>query len=159
PIQNTFTAQYSTGFVTKLSPDSRTILFSTYLGGSGYSDSQGKIQVDSDDSFYVFGYTYSPDFPVKNAVQPMLRGIGDPTVSKFSPKGELIFATYFGGPGQGTGRLAPDGTLVLAGVAGTSDFPLVNPIQTDAAALPFGAGYLAKMSHDGQKVLYSTFVG
>jgi len=161
PIDDTFKAQGGTGFVAKLTPDSRTFIFSTYLGGSGYSDSEGRIQIDADDSFFVFGNSQSPDFPVKNAFQSRLGGIGDETISKFSPKGELIFATYFGSPGWdiGTGLLAQDGTLILTGTTSSTEFPLVNPIQSASNPGPFWTSYLAKMSHDGQTLLYSTYIG
>jgi uncharacterized protein (TIGR03437 family) len=161
PIQDTFKAQGGTGFVAKLTPDSRTFIFSTYLGGSGYSDSEGRIQIDADDSFFVFGNSQSPDFPVKNAYQSTLAGTGDETISKISPTGQLIFATYFGSPGWdiGTGLLAQDGSLILTGTTSSTEFPLVNPIQSASNPGPFWTSYLAKMSHDGQTLLYSTYIG
>ncbi len=160
-IDDTFKAQGGTGFVAKLTPDSRTFVFSTYLGGSGYSDSESRIQIDADDSFFVFGNSMSPDFPVKNAFQSVLGGIGSPTISKFTPTGDLIFATFFGSPGwdQGTGLLAPDGTLILTGDTSSTQFPLVNPIQSASNPGLFFTSYLAKMSHDGQTLLYSTYIG
>jgi uncharacterized protein (TIGR03437 family) len=161
PIDDTFKAQYSTGFVAKLTPDSRTFLFSTYMGGSGYQDSEGKIQIDTDDGFFVFGNSQSPDFPVKNALQSVLGGMSDETIAKFSPTGALIFSTYFGSPGwdQGTGLLAQDGSLILTGSTSSTEFPLVNPIQSVANPGPFWTGYLSKISHDGKTLLYSSYIG
>jgi uncharacterized protein (TIGR03437 family) len=161
PLQDSFKAQYSTGFIAKLTPDSRTFLFSTYIGGSGYSDSEGRIQIDADDSFFVFGSTYSSDFPVKNPFQSDLRGDTDCTITKLTSSGQLVFATYFGSPGIDgcTGLLAQDGSLVLTGVTSSTEFPLVNPLQSDSNPGPFWTSYLAKMSHDGQKLLYSSYIG
>jgi uncharacterized protein (TIGR03437 family) len=160
-IDNTFKAQGGTGFVAKLTPDGRNFVFSTYLGGSGYSDSESTIQIDTDDSFFVFGNSMSSDFPVKNAFQSVLGGIGSPTISKFSPTGALIFATFFGSPGWdiGVGLLAQDGSLILTGSTSSTQFPLVNPIQSASNPGPFWTSYLAKMSHDGQTLLYSTYIG
>lgn len=60
-------------FVTKLSPDGKQILYSTYLGGSGF-DFPTAIAVDSSGNAYVTGYTYSADFPVTaGALSPSWR--------------------------------------------------------------------------------------
>jgi uncharacterized protein (TIGR03437 family) len=161
PIQDARKSQQSTGFIAKLTPDSRTFLFSTYIGGSGYQDSEHGVQIDSDDSFFVFGSTYSPDFPVKNAFQTDLRGDTDCTISKLTSAGQLVFATYFGSPGIDgcTGVLAEDGSLVLTGSTSSTEFPLVNPMQSASNPGPFFTSYLAKMSHDGQTLLYSSYIG
>src|SRR5262249_47230163 len=145
PLQTTFQAQSSTGFLARLSGDSRTILFSTYIGGSGYSDHEGRVQVNSDDSFYVFGDSASPDFPVKNALQSNLLGYQDCTVVKLSAQNQVIFSTFFGSDGidQCTGLVAKDGSLVIAGTTSSADFPLVNAIQTQAVPGPFWTTYLA----------------
>jgi hypothetical protein len=53
-------------FVTKLSITGNSLLYSTYLGGSG-SDRASGIAVDSIGNVYVTGETYSDNFPVHNA--------------------------------------------------------------------------------------------
>jgi hypothetical protein len=58
-------------FVTKFHFDGVSLFYSSYLGGSG-SDSGSGIAVDKDGNAYVTGNTSSPDFPTKNAFQPML---------------------------------------------------------------------------------------
>jgi hypothetical protein len=50
-------------FVSKLSADGSSLLYSTYLGGSNQDNANG-IAVDSFGSAYVTGITLSPDFPV-----------------------------------------------------------------------------------------------
>jgi hypothetical protein len=44
------------------------LVYSTYLGGSGYDSAYG-IAVDSSGSAYVTGTAFSTDFPVANAFQ------------------------------------------------------------------------------------------
>ncbi len=55
-------------FVTKLSPNLSTTVYSTYLGGSGYEESYG-IAVDDDGNVYVAGSTDSKDFPLKGTLK------------------------------------------------------------------------------------------
>jgi hypothetical protein len=50
-------------FVTKISADGSTLLYSTYLGGKN-QDSANGIAVDAAGAAYVVGTTLSPDFPV-----------------------------------------------------------------------------------------------
>jgi uncharacterized protein (TIGR03437 family) len=159
PIQQSFNPQFHTGFIAKLTPDGRSLVFSTYFGGSVW-DAQTEIHVDTDDSMFVIGYSESPDFPVKNAMQPTLMGGQDCTITKLTSTGQLILATYFGSPGLDSclGRLLKDGML-LTGSTSSTEFPLVNPIQSASNPGPFWTSYLSKINHDVTTLLYSTYIG
>jgi hypothetical protein len=76
-------------FVTKLNPTGSALLYSTYLGGSGYDYGLG-IAVDSAGNAYVTGWTWSTDFPTMNPVQPTFGGGIDAFVSKI---GSLLSST------------------------------------------------------------------
>lgn len=67
-------------YVTKLSP-SGTLVYSTYLGGSGAEGAQG-IAIDSSGAAYVTGVTASADFPMLNAFQKTFGGSSDIFVAK-----------------------------------------------------------------------------
>jgi len=54
---------WSSVFVTKFSPDGKSLVYSTYLGGNG-EDYGYAIAVDANGNAYVTGSTTSPDFPV-----------------------------------------------------------------------------------------------
>jgi hypothetical protein len=72
-------------FVAKINPSQvggASLVYSTYLGGSGQDLSYG-IAVDGSGAAYVTGYTSSYDFPTKNAFQTRLTG---PYVSAFVTK-------------------------------------------------------------------------
>ena len=168
PLKNAFESdyisEYGTDFVTKLSSDARSLVYSTYYGGSR-EELNGAVQLDSQGNAYVAGSTWSPDFPTLQALQPTLAGGFDWFLGKFSPLGTLIFSTYFGGSGDEYSQgmaLAPDGSVFIVGGSPSSDFPLKNPIQTEpgasaSAGLPTPA--MARISGDGQTLLYSTFIG
>jgi hypothetical protein len=56
-------------FVSVLTPAGSSLLFSTFLGGSGDEDQLGgNIAVDSSQNIYVTGDTDSSDFPTKNVI-------------------------------------------------------------------------------------------
>ncbi len=92
-------------FVTKLSADGSTLLFSTYLGGS--EDDQGfDIAVDSQLNIVVGGWTQSFGvnlFPTTPGTLPPggripQKPAADGFVTKFSADGsQLIFSTFLGG--------------------------------------------------------------
>lgn len=68
-------------FMTKLSPNGRTLLSSTYLGGS-LVDLGTDIAVDTSGSVYVTGYTWSDNFPTINPYQSVADSV-DLFVVKF----------------------------------------------------------------------------
>jgi hypothetical protein len=116
------------GYVTKLNPSGSGLVYSTYLGGSGFEDLFG-IAVDSSGAAFVTGSTESTDYPTTpDAFQNSLSG-GNPDVAltKLNATGSgLIFSTYLGGsnPDQGS-FLALDavGAAYIVGFTGSSNFP------------------------------------
>ena len=121
---------FTDAFVTKVDP-SGSLLFSTYLGGSGV-DIGNAIAVDASGAAYVVGYTYSTDFPVTtSAVQTANGGSCDAFLFKLSPMGDtLLYATYLGGSGADTASgIALDfsGNVYLAGWTMSANFPVVPP--------------------------------
>ena len=113
--------------------DELQLEYSTYLGGSAMEDCFD-LAVDSLGSAILSGRTWSDDFPTINAFQPQYSNIEvDGFYTKFSPDGEsLEFSSYLGYSGWDTlNRLCitEDDDIVLAGMADTSDFPVVNGFQ------------------------------
>ena len=56
-------SQYGTGFIVKLSPDGKTILYSTYFGGLQGMTSINAMTTDAAGNLYLTGTTSSADFP------------------------------------------------------------------------------------------------
>ncbi|NWG11991.1 MAG: SBBP repeat-containing protein [Acidobacteria bacterium] len=146
-------------FVTKLSPSGQPV-FSTYLGGPSYDAATG-IAVDSNNQAYVVGQTSSPTFPVYLAFQSSLRGEADAFVAKFGVSGlSLTFCTYLGGSDiDGANAVAVDasGQAHVAGLTGSANFPLQNPVQGTLSGLT--DVFVAKLTVQGSSLVYSTFVG
>ncbi len=83
-------------FVAKIDAAGGTLVYSTYLGGSG-SDGATGIAVDASGAAYVTGYTASTDFPVVNGYQGDQGGM-DAFIARLTPSGSgLAYSTYLGG--------------------------------------------------------------
>ena len=157
----------SCAFLTKITPDGSTIVYSTYLGRT-LTEARG-IAVDAGNNAYLMGNTSSSSFPTTaGAVQPNRAGSFDAFVTKFNNTGTaLIYSTYLGGSQSEllsslTGDIAVDqqGNAYITGQTASADFPTVNALQPQ-----FGSdqtqddAFVAKLSADGTALLYSTYLG
>src|SRR5262249_24411449 len=110
----------------KLAPDGSTLVYCTYLGGSGRDRVFG-LAVDAQGNAVAAGYTMSTDFPTAAAIQSQSRGRFTSFVTKLNADGSrLIYSTYLGGSG-GDDRpfmLVLDGqeNVVLAGRTNSKDY-------------------------------------
>ncbi len=76
-------------FVSKLSGDGSTLLYSTYLGGKGDDVANG-IAVDAFGEAYVTGTTRSPDFPVTIGAFNTLCGGDGKCGASLNPQGLIV---------------------------------------------------------------------
>jgi hypothetical protein len=164
PTKNPFQANpggNSDAFVTKLSADGQSLVYSTYLGGTDAETGSG-IAVDSSGNAYVTGETLSTNFPTKNPLQASLSGGSDAFITKLSPNGQsLVYSTYLGGSGREFGfGIAVDasGNAYVTGQTTSTDFPTKKPFQPSSGGGNFDA-FVTKLSADGQSLLYSTYFG
>jgi hypothetical protein len=149
-------------FVTKFNPTGSALVYSTYLGGSGYADGGGDIAagiaVDGSGNAYVTGTTVSNDFPTTpGAFQTVCGGnCGDAFVTKINPIGTaLAYSTYLG-PGNGAG-IAVDsaGNAYVTGFTESRDFPITPGAYRTT---PAGA-FVTKFNATGSALVYSTYLG
>ncbi len=147
-------------FVSKLSADGSSLIYSTYLGGSSTDYAYG-IAVDSSGSAYVTGQTLSADFPV---VHPYLskNPNGNAYLSKLSPDGStLVYSTFFGGTEQGESTAVAvnsNGEAAITGWTLATDLPLMNAFQS-AHSADFYDAFVTKFSADGTSLIFSTYLG
>jgi len=128
PTFNALQPQYSgydsDGFVIKLEAGGKSIIYSTYYGGTGIERVRG-IAADAEGNAYIVGQTSfgNGDLWVKNAYQPYDGG-GSPQADMFYAKilpdgSDLVYASYFGGTHvdglEACIALGPSGTLWIAG--------------------------------------------
>ena len=154
--------------------------YASYLAGSGTDNigrnldngpngtSQG-LAVDSAGSVYVTGYTYSIDFPTKNAYQsaPPTKQVSPGTwdsafVTKFSPDGSsLVYSTYLGGDVNDEGyAIAVDsaGNAYVTGETNSDTFPTTAGAYQPVYASNISA-FVTKLNPTGTGLVYSTFLG
>jgi hypothetical protein len=147
--------------VTKLSNTGNTLIYSTYLGGGG-GDAGEAIAVDGSGNAYVTGVTGSSNFPILNPFQGTYTGgfPGTAFITKLSSTGSsLIYSTYLGGGGGDAGfGIAVDGrgNAYVTGNTSSSNFPTLNPYQTDQGDRD---AFVTKLSRNGASLIYSTFLG
>ena len=97
PLQDAIDTSRHTAFVTRLAPDGRSLLYSTYFGGTG-EDSVSAVAADARNNTYIAGSTTSGDFPLRLPIH-VYPGGSDGFVAKFGPRGDLLHSTYLGGTG------------------------------------------------------------
>jgi hypothetical protein len=161
-------------FVTKLKFDGSAILYSTYLGGTGFDQGLG-IAVDGVGNAFVTGTTSSTNFPTANALQPAFgggdpnypsRSKGDAFVAKFdttqSGDASLIYSTYLGGNDEDASKgIAVDaaGNAYVFGYTASTNFPTTAGVSQTA----YGGGecdaFVAKLNPGGTGLVYSTYLG
>jgi hypothetical protein len=182
PYQGTYPGSFN-GFLTEVSADGSSILYSTYLGGNG-SDQPASIAIDGLGEAVVAGNTTSTNFPVVNAYQATASpNQGDVSgnygfVTKFSSDGSyLVYSTYLAGnsnvsyncgstpcwpsPYSGVYGLSVDssGSAYAAGITNTYNFPTTTAayLTTDSTQQNGMVGFVTKFSISGA-LDYSTYL-
>jgi hypothetical protein len=172
-FQRSYGGSLSDAFVAKVNSAGTTLLYSTYLGGSG-EDYGSKIRVDSAGAAYVAGYTNSSDFPTRNPFQAFPGGgvCGSPSslsacfdafVAKLNPQGSgLVYSTYLGGSGGDYGYgIAVDnvGTAFVTGLTTSTNFPVSTGAFQSAGGGNSVDAFVTKLDPTGSAMQYSTYFG
>ena len=157
-----------------LADESYVLSFSTYIGGTAWEHARD-VCVDINGNVYVCGGTASRDFPTTLGSYDRTFNFGDKSgeecdafVCKFGPDGTLIWSTYLGGPGYDRAygiEVDAQGYVYVAGRAGR-DFPTspgaFQPMFQGYNGGGYGGfqnGFVAKLSPDGSKLVWASYVG
>jgi RHS repeat-associated protein len=160
PVTGSSTYQGNTdAFVAKLNPGMTSLIYSTYLGGTGFDEAL-QLAVDSNGNVHVVGDTSSTNFPATSgAIQATAGGNGDGFLSVFDPNGNLQYSTYLGGQGTDVASaivVDSAGNRYIAGTASTG-FPVTSDALQKTCAGPVDAFY-AKIDASNH-ITYATFLG
>jgi len=160
-------------FVTKISADGSTAVYSTYYGVSSTDAVAKAIAVNAAGEAYLIGSVRSPDLPTTpNAFQDHC-GLdinssctGDTFVAKLSADGStLLYSSYLGGGAEEQGygvAVGGNGNAYFYGATWSSDFPTTpGAYQTQKRGFSdvFVAQFNASASTGAQSLIYSTCVG
>jgi hypothetical protein len=146
-------------FVTKFGPSGSSVVYSSYLGGSG-RDIGYSIAADSAGNAYITGQTYSTNFPVTPGVfQARSGGTSNAFVTELNSTGTgLVYSTYLGGSGgDGGGGVALDsaGNAYVSGYTFSTNFPTTpGAFQTTCCG-----AFVSKINPSGTALVYSTYLG
>lgn len=151
PTQNAFQKSLrgtlANAFVTKVGPAGTNLIYSTYLGGNYYDYGYG-IAVDAAGDAFATGFTFSTNFPTRNAFQKTLGGQANAFVTESDATGSnLVYSTYLGGNGFDVGygiTVDAAGSAYVIGYTTSSTFPTTNAFQT-ALAGSNGNAFVAKI--------------
>jgi hypothetical protein len=148
--------------VTKVNPTGSGLVYSTYLGSSGFDHGAG-IAVDAVGSAFVTGATDSSDFPTTpGAFQTAAAGGREAVVTKLDPSGAtLVYSTYLAGSRFDNGHeIAVDalGAAYAIGETSSSDFP-TTPGAFQAALGGDQDAFVTKLAPTGGALAYSTYLG
>ena len=156
------------GFVTLVDASksgSSSVTYSTYLGGTG-GDTCFGIRADGSGNAYVAGTTTSNNFAGTGALkrlgafQPtLLNSSGSPFIAKLNPGGngsaDLLYATYFGGSGDGSDTDQGFGIAIdasnppnayVTGQTFSADMPVVSSLPTGGSLKPPSDAFVAKLT-------------
>ena len=100
-------------YLAKFSPDLRTLVYSTLIGGNG-QDAVSDLTLDSSNHVYLVGGTVSDNFPVKNAFQAIRGGAADGFLLRLSDSPALVASPLISTPGQINLRYVLGGPPVAA---------------------------------------------
>ncbi|MFX1254856.1 MAG: SBBP repeat-containing protein [Promethearchaeota archaeon] len=152
--------EQSDGFIAKFSADGQTLIFATFIGGSG-TDAVEAVVTDASGNITIIGSTTSSNLFVKNAAQFVLWGGTDAFIARFSSNGQSsVYLTYLGGSHDEFGAdltFDNNGNIIAIGTTASDNFPNVNATQINRKARK--DAFVTKFNQIGNEILFSTYIG
>jgi len=149
------------GFITKVEADGTSLIWSSFLGGSGRDKAEG-LALTGTGRPVVTGETLSDDFPVTaGAYDESHNGEYDAYAAQLSSDGSsLIWSTFLGGDNIDAGlAVAVDSEerVIVAGETRSANFPTV--LGYDESYNGQGDAFVAVLYRTGQYLVWGSFLG
>jgi gliding motility-associated-like protein len=153
------------------------LIGSTYIGGSSndgvctsvnlkknYADEfRGEISLDDAENILIVSSTFSFDFPVENAFQPLHGGSQDAVIMKLDPTlDQMIWGTFFGGTGDDSGfsvSANTAGELYVCGGTTSNNLSIGNNGIQPTFGGGTADGYVLRIQPNGQSIMNGTYWG
>lgn len=154
-------------FVCRLDRTGSTLLFSTFVGGSGV-DLGRSVFLQMNRLITIAGYTASTNFPTTaGAFDQTHNGSNDCFVARLTPAGDaLLWSSFLGGNGSDTVRtvrVQANGETTLMGVVGGVSNNTTFPTTVGAYDRTFNGSsqdaFATRFNAAGNKLVFSTFIG
>ena len=151
-------------FITKISADGTTLIYSALIGGNGNDEANG-IGVDGNGNAYITGHTLSSNFPAVNALQPGKVAPDAAFVTALNAAGNgLNYSTYLGGNNLSDGSTI--GYAIKADASGNAyvtglTYSTTVPVSAGAFQMTnagSGDAFVVKLNSSGAQV-YGTYIG
>ena len=150
-------------FISKFNNNLTNLLTTTFLGGSD-NDRGNAIALDSNDSVFTTGYTYSTDLPTTTGAYNVIHNgsYSDVFISKFSNDlTSLLASTFLGGSDEDGGfgiTLDSSDNVFVTGLTPSADLPTTTGAYDKTHNGTFDA-FVSKFDNDLTSLLASTFLG
>ena len=151
------------GWVTKF--DARgQVVWSTFFGGNQTSDQVSGVAVDAAGRVCIGGIARVESFPTTPGAydRSFHFGNGDAFVACLNETGSgLVYSTFLGGSDYDFATsiaIDTSGAVWVMGITASADFP-TTPDAFDGSPGGMDDVFLAEISPDGSRLLYSTFLG
>ncbi len=139
-----------------------SVVYATFLGGSGNNDAGG-IAVDSSGDAYICGDSDSPDFPVTPGAFALApHGTASAFVLKLNAAGSgLIYSSFLGPGNAGRIHLDAQGNAYILGIS-AAGFPATAGAFQSSLSSPWNwvailqLTFIAKMNPTGTALIYSS---
>lgn len=160
-FQPTYGGGSDDGFVTGLTANGASVIYSSPIGGSGADFAYG-IAVDAAGAVYVSGITGSTNFPTVSPIQGSFGGGSwDAIAAKITPGGSAVsYATYIGGNADDVGEaivINASGEVITSGRTSSSNFPTASAYQPSLGG--GDDGFITKIDSGGSSFVFSTYLG
>ena len=154
-------------FVSRLSADGSTLLYSTFLGGAA-ADYAVNVDPSAASGITVSGYTASSGFPTTpGAYDRTWNGGYDAFIARLDPSlTSLGFSTFLGGSSDEVSfelwlknglTVSASGAVTVGGTTASPDFPVLNAYQAQRRGAQ--DAFLARLSPGGDALEFSTYFG